>query len=268
MHQDLGYAAKTELFEGRLERERQHFNRLAEKADADSLRMPRWNVDRYRNPSETTEFPLEYAFHLLGDLCGKTVVDLGCGEGLNTVILASLGAQVISVDISDKSLELTLKRAKANGIASSVRLVHSDAAGIPLNDAEADRVLCAAILHHVDSAATARQIHRILKPDGVAVFEEPMTGPNWVGTIKKFLPKNPAATEDENPLTLEQVRTVSHEVGRQGRSRYFGVIARIVPRFKATFETSARAHRMDRWLTHHIPLAWAFASPLVWEAHK
>jgi SAM-dependent methyltransferase len=264
-----GTAPKTEQFDGRAERERQHFNSRAEQASIASLKMPQWNIDRYRNPPETTEFPLEYAFHLLGDVNGKTVVDLGCGEGLNTVILASLGARVVSADISDKSLELTFKRAQANGVAGSVRLVHSDAAGIPLDDCEVDRVLCAAILHHVDPAATARQIHRILKPGGIAVFEEPMTGPAWAGPLKRLLPKNPSATPDERPLTLDEVRMVSHEVGSHGRSRYFGVVMRIVDRFNPTaFGTTRRIHRIDRWILKTVPLAWAFASPLVWSAQK
>ena len=269
MSQHISATPQAGQFEGRLERERQHFNKVAESSAAQSLKMPQWNIDRYRSPAESTEFPLEYAFHLLGDVSGKTVVDLGCGDGLNTVILASLGAKVISVDISDKSLEVTHRRAAANGVADNVRLVHSDAAGIPLEDNEADKVLCAAILHHLDATATAHQICRILKPRGMAAFLEPMTGPKWVEAIKTVLPKNPSVTEDEWPLTLDQVRAVSSAVGRHGRSRYFGIMTRIVDRFNPQeFTTIKRVHRVDRWLINTLPLAWAFASPLVWEASK
>src|ERR1051326_6699751 len=192
--------AKLKRCEARVEREREHYNNIAARVVSDALKMPWSNINRYRNPSETTEFPLEYAFYLLGDISRKTVMDLGCGQGLNTVILAALGANVISVDVSDKSLELTYRRAKANDVSSRVRLIRSDAAQIPLSDAEADAVLCAAILHHVDPIATAQQIRRILKPGGVAVFEEPMTGPEWFVRVKAFLPKNCAATDDERPL--------------------------------------------------------------------
>jgi hypothetical protein len=38
-------------------------------------------VERYLAPLSTTPFELEYAFHLLGDVNGKVVLDLGCGFG-------------------------------------------------------------------------------------------------------------------------------------------------------------------------------------------
>ena len=41
------------------------------------LRAEEWNVLRYMAPPEDTPFPLEYAFHLLGDVAGKHVLDLG-----------------------------------------------------------------------------------------------------------------------------------------------------------------------------------------------
>jgi len=262
-------ASQRQIFEGRAERERQHYNRLATRNGADDLTMPQWNIERYRNVPEDTEFPLEYAYHLLGDIIGKTVLDLGCGEGLNTTILAALGANVVAVDLSDECLELTYRRARANGVASRVRLMQSDAAGIPLQDGEADRVLCAAILHHVDFLQTARHIHRILKLGGLSVFEEPMTGPDWFCAVKKFLPKDPAATDDERPLSLQDVQAVSRAVGRHGRSRYFGVVARVATRFNpAEFATIRRFHRFDRWLLKTLPWAQAFASPLVWAAQK
>jgi 2-polyprenyl-3-methyl-5-hydroxy-6-metoxy-1,4-benzoquinol methylase len=262
-------APQREVFEGRLERERLHYNKVVEQNTAASLKMSQWNIDRYRNPPANTEFSLEYAYHLLGPVTNKTIVDLGCGDGLNTTILASLGAHVIAVDISDMSLELAYRRAEANGVAERVRLIHSDAAGIPVHDNEADGVLCAAILHHVDFAETARHIRRILKSGGTAVFEEPMTGPKWICAVKKLLPKDPTVTDDERPLTLDDVRTVSEAVGRQGRSRYFGLLARLSLRFNLeNFNTVKRIHKFDQWLLNGVAFAKRFASPLVWEVEK
>ena len=256
--------------EGRLERERVHYNEMAAKTAAtDSLVMAADNVRRYRNPSPTTPYPLEYAFHLLGSLEGKTVVDLGCGDGLNTVILARLGAKVISVDISDKSLELTEARARANGVADAVRLVHSDAAVVPVGDGSADRVLCAAILHHVDCVATARQIQRMLKPGGIAVFSEPLAGPEVLQSLKNALPRNPSNTDDEAPLTMQQVAAVSAAIGEAGRGRVFWLTTRLVYRARLSSWTILKAaHHLDAWLVRSVPFARHFASPLVWEARK
>jgi len=253
----------------RLERERIHFNKIAERDLSRDLEMPIWNIRRYDKPAESTPFPLEYAFHLLGELRGTTVVDLGCGEGLNTVILASLGARVLSVDISDKSLELTGKRAHANGVRENVTLVHSDAATIPVHDGTADRVLCAAILHHVDCVATAKQIRRILKPGGTAVFLEPIEGPKWLSSLKSFVPRQADVTDDEQPLTMQQVRDVSAAIGIEGRSRPFLVVTRLLQRLHVrSFDVIKTMHQLDAALLRYGVLHQSLASPLVWEARK
>jgi len=262
--------ADTQTFVGRVERERVHFNRLAESNASRGLLMPRYNIDRYDNPAESTPFPLEYAFHLLGDLHGKTVVDVGCGEGVDTVILASLGAKVLSVDISDKSLELTRARARANGVEANVTPIHSDVASIPIEDCRADRVLCAAILHHVDCVRTAREIRRILKPGGAAVFLEPLEGPQWVTSLKNLLPKRADVSEDEQPLTMQQVEAVSRTVGREGRQRAFflfttRLLSRLGVQSLGIIKTS---HRLDAWILRNAACAASLATPVVWEAYK
>jgi len=189
--------------------ERIYLDKVAIRLFPRDLVMPRRNILRYDHPSADTRFPLEYAFHLLGDLAGKTIVDFGCGDGVNTVILAGLGAKVIAVDISDKSLETTASRIQTNRLEQNVLLVRGDAAGIPVADGSVDGVLCAAILQHVDCLAAARQIRRILKPGGTASFIEQVTGSNWLARKRGL------------PLTMKQTHAVSRAVGTPGRSRKF-----------------------------------------------
>jgi predicted RNA methylase len=49
-------------------------------------------IQRCLAPASNTPFPVEYAFFVLGDLSGKTVVDLGCGSGKNLIPLVQRGA--------------------------------------------------------------------------------------------------------------------------------------------------------------------------------
>jgi methylase of polypeptide subunit release factors len=58
--------------------------------------------ERYLNPRADTPFPLEYAFHLLGDVKDKLVLDLGCGSGEEVIPLLRRGARVIGIDLSPK----------------------------------------------------------------------------------------------------------------------------------------------------------------------
>jgi SAM-dependent methyltransferase len=269
-HMKQGVASQQqERFEGRSERERIHFNRLAQLAGANSLWMDEQNIRRYANPPATTPFPLEYVFHLLGPLQNKTVVDLGCGEGLNTVILAALGAHVISVDISDESLRLTEERARVNKVNQNITFLHADAAGIPIENNTADLVLCCAILHHVDCVAVANQLRRFLKPGGRAVFLEPLRGPELFAAMKNALPKAPDVSDDECPLTMAQVMAVSEAIGIHGRSRVFGLTNRLFHRLGIRSMVLARAiHHVDASLLRAAPFLQPLASPLAWEARK
>ena len=54
-------------------------------------------VRRYLDPPLDTPFPLEYAYALLGDVRGRTVLDFGCGSGQNSLLLARRGARVVGV---------------------------------------------------------------------------------------------------------------------------------------------------------------------------
>src|SRR5436190_21141031 len=75
------------------------------------------NVQRYLNPPVTTPYPLEYAYALLGDVAGKTVLDFGCGSGENSLLLARRGAEVIGVDISPALVALAERRMVLNQLA-------------------------------------------------------------------------------------------------------------------------------------------------------
>jgi SAM-dependent methyltransferase len=253
----------------RLERERIHFNKVAIRNFPPDLVMPLWSVRRYEHPSADTSFPLEYAFYLLGDVRGKTVLDIGCGDGLNTVILASLGARVIAIDISDKNLETTHNRVCANRLEKNVLVVQGDAAAIPVEDSRVDGVLCSSLMRHVDCIGVARQIRRILKPGGVASFVEQVTGPVWFAKIRSLLPRPEHVIDDERPLTLKQVCSVSRAVGRPGRSRKFMLTSRILDRLGLRqFSAMQKSHVMDSWILRRFAFTRALASPLVWEARK
>jgi len=127
----------------------------------DPLVLSETEIQRYDRPRADTVIPREYAFHLLGNVIGRTIIDLGCGDGVNSVILASLGARVFSIDISKHSLDVTAQRAASNRVDNRVTLLHSDATAIPLEASSVDAVLCTALLHQVDPIQTARQIRRV-----------------------------------------------------------------------------------------------------------
>jgi 2-polyprenyl-3-methyl-5-hydroxy-6-metoxy-1,4-benzoquinol methylase len=58
---------------------------------------------------------------------GKKVLEIGCGIGTDTINFARAGAQVTTVDLSEKSIELARKRAAVFGLGERIRFCQGDA---------------------------------------------------------------------------------------------------------------------------------------------
>jgi SAM-dependent methyltransferase len=144
------------------------------------------------------------AFGRLGDVRGLDVLDLGCGHAMAAVVLARRGARVTAMDLSAGYLAEAGRRALANGV--DIDLVQADAERLPFADATFDRVWGNAILHHLDIGAAAREVRRVLRPGGVAVFCEPWGDNALLEWARLRLPyPGKQRTRDERPLRGEQM---------------------------------------------------------------
>jgi ubiquinone/menaquinone biosynthesis C-methylase UbiE len=109
---------------------------------------------------------------LMGNLTGRRVLDVGCGEGLWTARLAAAGAHVDSIDISPGMVDVTRRRAKLLGFGKRVDARVMSAMRLEYPDATFDAVHGRDIIHHLDPGEFGKEIARVLKPGGVAVFRE------------------------------------------------------------------------------------------------
>src|SRR5712671_867567 len=87
------------------------------------------------------------AVESLGDLHGKHILDLGCGHGMATAVLARRGAIVTAMDLSSGYIEEAKRRARANEVVAD--FVVGDAETLPFADESFDAVWGCAILHHL-----------------------------------------------------------------------------------------------------------------------
>jgi malonyl-CoA O-methyltransferase len=133
----------------------------------------REGYDRWAEIYDVDDNPLvkleEPRMHeLLGDLRGKTVLDLGCGIGRHTIWLAAAGADVTAVDFSARMLD----RAKSKPEMDRVRfIVHDLATPLPLPSATFDRIACGLVLDHIANLPSFfGEIHRLLEPAGWAAL--------------------------------------------------------------------------------------------------
>ena len=172
-----------------------------------ALRVKEATFDRYARPPADTAYPLEYAYHLLGDVRGRRIVDFGCGSGANSVLLARRGAHVWGVDISEDLLRLAQRRLVVNGRGGEATFLAGSAHDLPFPDASIDVVFGIAILHHLDLDRVSREVLRILKPGGRAIFQEPVRNSAVVGFLRALVPYHaPDISPYERPLTDAELK--------------------------------------------------------------
>ena len=69
---------------------------------------------------------------VVGDLTPGRALDLGCGEGADSVWLAERGWTVVAVDISDTALGRAREAASVRGVADRIEFVQRDLSeGLP-----------------------------------------------------------------------------------------------------------------------------------------
>jgi len=100
---------------------------------------------------------------------GHTVLDLATGTGTLAIWMKSecAAADVTALDGDPKILEIAKRKARAAGI--DITWVQGYSTDLPFPDQRFDRVLSSLFFHHLvwdDKVATAREIHRVLKPGG------------------------------------------------------------------------------------------------------
>jgi SAM-dependent methyltransferase len=151
--------------------------------------------------------------HLLGDVAGRDVLEIGCGAAQGARWLVAAGARVTAFDVSGAQLRESRRLDAATGVRVD-RLVQADAQRLPFRDASFDVVMSAfgGIPFVADSAGTMREVCRVLRPGGRFVFS--VTHPvRWV------FPDDPGP----GGLTVQQSyfdRTPYVEVDETGRAAY------------------------------------------------
>jgi len=146
---------------------------------------------------------------------GKTVIDVGCGNGDAARWLEGRGARVTGLD----SREM-LEKARACPTAGSETYVEGGAQRLPFPDGSADAILYQASFHHVPPAFmadAARECRRVLKAGGRAAFIEPVYQPGAYCEITRLV-------EDESELIQKAHEAIVSLAGlglRMEREEFF-----------------------------------------------
>ena len=240
------------------QREQNEIERSA--AEARHIVLHSVEIDRYLDPPSDTAHPLEYAYNLLGDVRGKTVLDLGCGCGENVVALSRRGAHVIGIDISPDLISLAKRRVQEAQIVADLKVESAYKTGLP--DHSVDVIFCIALIHHLEIPRVQREMARILKEDGYIVVQEPIRFVALYDRLRHKFAPHANVSDYEHPLTAEEFKMLTQGYFLSTNARFFRLP--FVPLLNRFFSrVPGSAWRASNWLINNVPSTSLYASVVV-----
>jgi ubiquinone/menaquinone biosynthesis C-methylase UbiE len=120
---------------------------------------------------------------------GKTVVDVGCGNGRIGRLIAPLCKSYLGIDLS----EAVYAFPKYTQRPTEFKLMRASGTDLPLADSTADVTICWGVLHHMDDPDRAfNELMRVTKPGGallIFVYPESLDGRKNLNTFMRGLPQ-------------------------------------------------------------------------------
>jgi 2-polyprenyl-6-hydroxyphenyl methylase/3-demethylubiquinone-9 3-methyltransferase len=147
--------------------------------NADPAELAKFGVLAHRWWDPTSDFKplhdinplrLDYIARRSGGLEGKHALDVGCGGGILAEAMATAGAKIIGIDLSDKALSVARLHQLESGVEVDYRLISAEALAAE-QPGSFDIVTCMELLEHVpEPASTIAACATLVKPGGLVVF--------------------------------------------------------------------------------------------------
>jgi len=169
--------------------------------------------------------------------------------------MAMNGANVMAIDISGGMCDLTRRAAEINGVTIDVRNISAVNTGLP--DNEFDLVVGQVSLHHLPLKSAGLELKRVLKPNGEAIFLEPIHSYKWFYKLRGILPLACLESPGGGALRRDEIESLGQLFGKL-EVTYFGFFERLrrLPFFRWA---SGALYAMDS-IVLRLPLMKKFAS--------
>jgi ubiquinone/menaquinone biosynthesis C-methylase UbiE len=101
------------------------------------------------------------------------VLDIGCGNGRNSIFLAERH-RVVGLDISHNMVAIARRNLAGKGLGGKCEFIQSDVTNIPLRDSTFDSILYIATLHHIPTEdqrlKSLEESRRVMKKDAMGLI--------------------------------------------------------------------------------------------------
>lgn len=151
----------------------------------------------YKREKKVLESVIQHA-------AGKKVLELGSYVWSDWIKGKVVPKKLTCINISEAELQSGIDHAK--DVSFDTEFILMDANNLIFEDESFDVVIGGAILHHLDIEKTLHHVHRVLKPNGVIIFLEPL---NMNPLYKIYRKSNPQErTPDEHALVSKDFKTI------------------------------------------------------------
>ena len=163
----------------------------------------------------------------LGGIRDGVCIDVGCGSGQLELELAKRSNfRIIGLDINPDAKGLFERRIKAAGLEKRCSFVVGDAQKMPFADHSADVIVSRGTLTFIpDIGKCLREVHRVLKPAGVAIL-----GGRYLYTPKKYLITNEKLRQIVATCGVPGAKVVEH------RGQWVKIVGAEAPEAAHTFQ--------------------------------
>ena len=190
------------------------------------------------------------AFLMLNNLPEKPrILDIGCGPGMQTIMLARLSNCIIdAVDNHQPFLEQMKKKAEEKGVVEKINAVNGDMFALDYEDGSFDLVWCEGAIFVIGFCRGIREWKRLLKANGYLVVSEL----SWLKLdspeeVKKFFlevyPGIKSINENLKMIRKAGYRIISHFVlpKESWWDNYYTPIEKKIPSLKRKYKDDKEA---------------------------
>jgi SAM-dependent methyltransferase len=190
---------------------------------------------------------------------GVRALEYGCGPESYAFVMARQGAQVVGIDISEVAIQEVRRLAEQEPAGRNTEFHVMDAEHLRFPDDHFDLICGTGILHHLDLAKGLSELARTLKPDGSAVFVEPLGHNPLIRLYRALTPR--LRTADEHPLLMSDLRLArQHFASVKVTYLHLFCLAAVPLRRLPGFSRLLHLlEALDRWLFKIMPFLGRYA---------